>query len=126
MIFCSIFDEVQTGFGRTGEWFAAQAFDVTPDVMAIAKGIASGFPLGVVCARSELMSRWGPTVHGTTFGGNPVSCAAAIATIETIRDEKLLQNAKDQGAYLLKRLRELKTKHPVIGDARRIRVDDGD
>jgi 4-aminobutyrate aminotransferase len=113
-----IFDEVQTGFGRTGEWFAAQAFDVTPDVMAIAKGIASGFPLGVVCARSELMSRWGPTVHGTTFGGNPVSCAAAIATIETIRDEKLLQNAKDQGAYLLKRLRELKTKHPVIGDAR--------
>lgn len=113
-----IFDEVQTGFGRTGEWFAAQAFDVTPDVMAIAKGIASGFPLGVVCARSELMSRWGPTVHGTTFGGNPVSCAAAIATIETIRDEKLLQNAKDQGAYLLKRLRELKTKHPVIGDTR--------
>ena len=113
-----IFDEVQTGFGRTGEWFAAQAFGVKPDIMAIAKGIASGFPLGVICARRELMSRWEPTVHGTTFGGNPISCAAAIATIDTIRDEGLLQNAKEKGEYLIKRLRELKTKHEVIGDAR--------
>lgn len=113
-----IFDEVQSGFGRTGEWFAAQAFDITPDVMAIAKGIASGFPLGAVCARSELMSRWEPTVHGTTFGGNPVSCAAAVATIDTIRDEGLLQNAKKSGEYLLSRLKELKAKHKVIGDAR--------
>lgn len=115
-----IFDEVQTGFGRTGEWFAAQAFNVTPDIMAIAKGIASGFPLGAVCARSELMSRWEPTVHGTTFGGNPISCAAAVATIETIRDEDLLQNAKRNGDYLLSKLKELKTKYPVIGDARGI------
>lgn len=113
-----IFDEVWTGFGRTGEWFAAQAFDVTPDIMAIAKGIASGFPLGAVCARGELMSRWEPTVHGTTFGGNPISCAAAVATIETIRDEGLLQNAKENGEYLLRRLKELKTKYSVIGDAR--------
>jgi 4-aminobutyrate aminotransferase len=113
-----IFDEVQSGFGRTGEWFAAQAFDVTPDVMAIAKGIASGFPLGAVCTRSELMSRWEPTVHGTTFGGNPVSCAAAVATIDTIRDEGLLQNAKKSGEYLLSRLKELKSKHNMIGDAR--------
>ncbi|MGA2971164.1 MAG: aspartate aminotransferase family protein [Candidatus Bathyarchaeia archaeon] len=113
-----IFDEVQSGFGRTGEWFAAQAFDITPDVMAIAKGIASGFPLGAVCARSELMSRWEPTVHGTTFGGNPVSCAAAVATIDTIRDEGLLQNAKKSGEYLLSRLKELKAKHKIIGDAR--------
>lgn len=113
-----ILDEVQSGFGRTGEWFAAQAFDITPDVMAIAKGIASGFPLGAVCARSELMSRWEPTVHGTTFGGNPVSCAAAVATIETIRDEGLLENAKKNGEYLLSRLKELKMKYRVIGDAR--------
>lgn len=113
-----IFDEVQTGFGRTGEWFAAQAFGVTPDIMTIAKGIASGFPLGAVCARGELMSRWEPTVHGTTFGGNPVSCAAAIATIEIIKEERLLQNAKENGEYLLRRLREMKTKHRVIGDAR--------
>jgi 4-aminobutyrate aminotransferase len=113
-----IFDEVQSGFGRTGEWFAAQAFNVAPDVMAVAKGIASGFPLGAVCARSELMSRWEPAVHGTTFGGNPVSCAAAVATINTIRDEGLVQKAKQNGEYLLSRLKELKAMHDIIGDAR--------
>lgn len=113
-----IFDEVQTGFGRTGEWFAAQVFGVTPDIMAIGKGIASGFPLGAVCARSEVMSRWTPTVHGTTFGGNPVSCAAAIATIDTIRSEGLRENAKRNGDYLLGRLKELKAKYRVIGDVR--------
>ncbi len=113
-----IFDEVQTGFGRTGEWFASQVFDITPDIMAVGKGIASGFPLGVVCARAELMSRWSPTVHGTTFGGNPVSCAAALATIETIREEGLLDNAKRNGKHLLGRLNELKTKYRVIGDVR--------
>lgn len=113
-----VFDEVQSGFGRTGEWFAAQLFDVKPDIMAIAKGIASGFPLGAVCAKQELMSRWIPTVHGTTFGGNPVSCAAAIATIETIRDEGLLDKARDMGDYLLNRLRQLKEKYAVIGDVR--------
>lgn len=115
-----VFDEVQSGFGRTGEWFAAQTFNVTPDIMAVGKAIASGFPLGVVCARSELMSRWEPTVHGTTFGGNPVSCAAAVATIKTIRDEGLLQNARKEGEYLLGRLKELKANHEVIGDARGI------
>jgi 4-aminobutyrate aminotransferase len=116
-----IFDEVQTGFGRTGEWFAAQAFDVEPDVLAIAKGIANGFPLGAICARAELMSQWDSTVHGTTFGGSPISCAAAIATIETIRDEGLLEEAKRSGEYLLSRLKELKRKHhQVIGDARGI------
>jgi len=115
-----IFDEVQSGFGRTGEWFAAQAFGVEPDILAIAKGIANGFPLGAVCARAELMSRWDPAVHGTTFGGSPISCAAAVATIETIRDEGLLEKAKRSGEYLLSRLKELKRKHPVIGDARGI------
>lgn len=113
-----IFDEVQSGFGRTGEWFAAQAFGVEPDIMAVAKGIASGFPLGAVCAHQELMSRWEPTVHGTTFGGNPVSCAASVATIETIRREGLLQNARENGKYLLNRLKELKESHRLIGDAR--------
>jgi len=113
-----IFDEVQSGFGRTGEWFAAQAFGVEPDIMTIGKGIANGFPLGAVCSRAELMCRWEPTVHGTTFGGNPVSCAAAVATIEAIKDEGLLENAKKNGDYLLSRLKELKNKYPVIGDAR--------
>jgi len=113
-----VFDEVQSGFGRTGEWFAAQVFGVTPDIMALAKGIASGFPLGVVCAKNELMSRWTPAVHGTTFGGNPISCAAAMATIETIRDEGLLRNAKENGAYLLHRLKELQAKHEAVGNVR--------
>ena len=115
-----IFDEVQTGFGRTGDWFAAQSFGVEPDIMAISKGIASGFPLGAVCARGELMSRWEAAVHGTTFGGNPVSCAASVATIETIRKEGLLQKAKENGGYLMNRLKELKAKHQVIGDTRGI------
>jgi 4-aminobutyrate aminotransferase len=113
-----IFDEVQSGFGRTGEWFAAQAFGVQPDIMAVAKGIANGFPLGAVCAHYDLMRRWEPTVHGTTFGGNPVSCAASIATIETIRREGLLQNARENGKYLLSRLKELKATHQIVGDAR--------
>ena len=113
-----IVDEVQTGFGRTGEWFGVELSDVTPDIMTVAKGIASGFPLGAVCARGELMSRWAPTVHGTTFGGNPVSCAAALATIDVIREEGLLDNAKTNGHYLLERLKEIKTKYPVVGDVR--------
>jgi len=113
-----VFDEVQSGFGRTGEWFASQLFNVKPDIMAIAKSIASGFPLGAVCAKQELMSRWTPTVHGTTFGGNPVSCAAAVATIETIKAEGMMKNAKEMGPYLLGRLRELKRKYRVIGDVR--------
>jgi len=113
-----IFDEVQSGFGRTGEWFAAQAFGVEPDVMTLAKGMASGFPLGAVCAHQDLMSRWEPTVHGTTFGGNPISCAASIATIETIKREGLLQKAKESGRYLLDGLKELKATNRPIGDAR--------
>jgi 4-aminobutyrate aminotransferase len=92
-----IFDEVQTGFGRTGEWFAAQAFGVEPDILCLAKGIANGFPLGAVAARRDLMKRWGPVSHGTTYGGNPISCAAALAVLEVIREENLLENARAQG-----------------------------
>ncbi|MDR7434210.1 MAG: aspartate aminotransferase family protein [Armatimonadota bacterium] len=113
-----IFDEVQTGFGRTGEWFAAQTFGVTPDIMAIAKGIANGFPLSVVAAPKDLMRRWGPFSHGTTFGGNPVSCAAALATIEAMREEEVLENARLQGAYVLERLGRLVKEVPVVGDVR--------
>jgi len=112
------FDEVWTGFGRTGEWFAAQSFNITPDVMAIGKSIASGFPLSAVCAQSDLMKKWDSTVHGTTFGGNPVSCAAANATIDIIRDEGMLANAKKSGSRLIQNLRDLQKKHPVIGDVR--------
>jgi len=113
-----IFDEVQTGFGRTGEWFAADTFNIKPDIFAIAKAIANGFPLGATVARTEIMKAWGPVSHGTTCGGNPVSCAAALAVLETIQKDNLLENARKQGAYLLDKLRKLKTKVPIIGDVR--------
>lgn len=113
-----IFDEVQTGFGRTGEWFAAQVFSVEPDIVCLAKGIANGFPLGATAARREIMRRWGPASHGTTYGGNPISCAAALATLEVIREENLLENARVQGDYMLGVLRELQAEVSILGDVR--------
>ncbi|KSU87334.1 aspartate aminotransferase family protein [Priestia flexa] len=113
-----IFDEVQTGFGRTGEWFAAQTFDVVPDIMAIAKGIASGIPLSATVASQELMKKWPLGTHSTTFGGNPIGCSAALATLEVLQEENLLENAKEMGAYALKQLELLKEKHSLIGDIR--------
>lgn len=111
-------DEVQTGFGRTGEWFAAQAFGVEPDIVCLAKGIANGFPLGATAARRELMVQWGPASHGTTYGGSPISCAAALATLEVIRQENLLENARAQGGYILEALGELQAEVPIVGDVR--------
>ena len=113
-----IFDEVQTGFGRTGEWFAADVFGVEPDIVCLAKGIANGFPLGATAARRELMGQWGPFSHGTTYGGNPISCAAALATLEVMREEGLLENAREQGAYMLEALRRLQAESPIVGDVR--------
>jgi 4-aminobutyrate aminotransferase len=115
-----IFDEVQTGFGRTGDWFAANRFGVTPDIMAIAKGIASGLPLSATVASKELMEQWTIGSHSTTFGGNPVACAAACATIDVLKDEGLVENARILGDYALDRLLDLKEKHPVIGTVRGI------
>ena len=113
-----IFDEIQTGFGRTGEMFAAQVFDVRPDIMAIAKGIASGFPLSATVASRELMSQWLPGSHGSTFGGNPIACAAALATLNIIREEKLLENCRKMGVRLLEGFRVLQDKYHIIGDVR--------
>lgn len=113
-----IFDEVQTGFGRTGEWFAAQTFGVEPDIICLAKSIANGFPLGATAARREIMGKWGAASHGTTHGGNPISCAAALATIDVIRDENLMENARVQGDYILEALRELQAESPIVGDVR--------
>jgi 4-aminobutyrate aminotransferase len=109
-----IFDEVQTGMGHSGKWFACEHFGVSPDIITIAKGIASGLPLGACVASKEIMDRWSPGAHGSTFGGNPVSCAAAIATIEVIKKEKLLQNAAKQGAYLKKKLSQLQMQYPKL------------
>ncbi len=115
-----IADEVQTGFGRTGEWFASQALKVEPDIVCLAKSIANGYPLGATAARRDLMKQWGAASHGTTFGGSPVSCAAALATLDVIRDENLLENARVQGTYLKQALDELKAETPIIGDVRGI------
>ena len=113
-----ILDEVQTGFGRTGQMFAAQTFGVQPDIMSIAKGIANGFPLGATVASRELMSQWKAGSHGTTCGGNPIACAASLATLEVIREENLLENCRVMGERFLEGFRQLKGEYPVIGEVR--------
>jgi 4-aminobutyrate aminotransferase len=109
-------DEVQSGMGRTGKMFACEHFDLHPDVVAVAKGIASGMPLGITASRADIMM-WPPGAHASTFGGNPVSCAAALATIKLLRDG-LVRNAETVGAHLMSKLRALVDKHPLIGDVR--------
>jgi 4-aminobutyrate aminotransferase len=116
--FLLIADEIQSGFGRTGKWFAIEHFGVAPDIMTMAKGLASGLPLSGIAARRELMERWIPGSHGGTYGGNAVACAAAVATIRVIREEGLLENVQQMGALLMGRLRELQGDFPVIGDVR--------
>ena len=113
-----IFDEVQTGFGRTGEMFAAQVFGVRPDIMAIAKGIANGFPLGATVSSREIMSHWQAGSHGTTYGGNPVACAAALAVQEVMVEENVLENCREMGKLFLNGLRSLQESYPFVGDVR--------
>jgi 4-aminobutyrate aminotransferase len=113
-----IADEIQSGFGRTGRWFGIEHFDIAPDVVTIAKGLASGLPLSGVAARRELMERWIAGSHGGTYGGNAVACAAAVATIRAIREEGLLENAQRMGARIMDGLRALQAEFPVIGDVR--------
>ena len=110
-------DEIQSGVGRTGKWFAIEHFDVVPDIVCIAKGIAAGLPLGVMASRAEIQD-WTPGSHASTFGGNPVSCAAALAVLDVIEQEKLLENARTQGDYIMKRLNEMMADHPMMGDVR--------
>ncbi len=113
-----IADEVQSGFGRTGRWFAHEHFDITPDIITIAKGLASGMPISGVIAPLTLMEKWTPGSHGGTYGGNAVAAAAAVATIQTIRDEHLLDNAQVRGRQLMSGLQALQSDYPVIGDVR--------
>jgi 4-aminobutyrate aminotransferase len=109
-------DEVQSGMGRTGKMFAMEHFGVTPDMTALAKGIASGMPLGALVARADIMN-WEAGSHASTFGGNPLSCQAAIATINLIQ-EKLMENAASQGNYFKKMLLELQISYECMGDVR--------
>jgi 4-aminobutyrate aminotransferase len=111
-----VVDEVQSGMGRTGKMFAIEHAGVKPDAIAIAKGVASGMPLGVAVARADLMT-WPPGAHASTFGGNPVSCAAALATIKLLK-ESLIANAADVGTHLMAGLTALMDAHPLIGDVR--------
>jgi 4-aminobutyrate aminotransferase len=110
-------DEVQAGMGRTGKWFAIEHWDVEPDIVCSAKALASGMPLGAIIAKSKIMD-WTGGTHASTFGGNPLSCVAASAVIDVIKEERLLENATKQGTYIMKRLEEFKEQGEIVGDVR--------
>ena len=113
-----IFDEIQTGFGRTGDFLASQAYGVQPDIVALAKPMAGGLPLGAFLAREEVSQHFVPGMHGTTFGGGPLTCKVALEFLAVLKDEKILQNVRTVGAYFVKQLKKLQKKHPMIKDVR--------
>jgi 4-aminobutyrate aminotransferase len=113
-----VFCEQQTGYGRTGVFFASERYDAVPDVITLAKAMASGFPLSAVVGRASLMDRWAKGSHGGVFNGNAVSCAAAVATIDAIIEDGMLANSERQGERFRAFLRDLQAKYPVIGDVR--------
>jgi len=110
-------DDVQAGMGRTGKWFGIEHYGIEPDILCTSKGTASGLSLGVTAAKADVMD-WGVGVHCTTFGGNPVACAAAMAVIDIIKEERLLENAARQGEYIMKRFKEAQESLELIGDVR--------
>lgn len=113
-----ILDEVQSGFGRTGKWFAFEHYDILPDIMTVAKGIASGLPLSGVFSRTDIMRKLDTGSIGGTYGGNAIACAAGVATIRAMREEKMIDNAADKGIQLMTGLRKLQEDYPQIGDVR--------
>ena len=115
---CLIFDEVQSGFGRTGNLYAWQTLGVEPDIFSSAKGIAGGLPLSAVFGKKEIMDQWTAGAHGGTFGGNPVSCAASLAVLEELYEGGVLENVKKMGVIVRAKMHELQAKYPVIGDVR--------
>jgi 4-aminobutyrate aminotransferase len=115
-----LFDEVQCGIGRTGRPFAAESYDVRPDVVLFAKGVASGLPLGGIVAPRALMERWPTGTHGSTFGGNPVACAAAVATLDVLDETDGYARVRELGARVLDRLRADIGDHPAVRDIRGI------
>ena len=112
-----IFDEVQSGVGRTGKMFASEHFGVAPDIMTLAKGLGSGVPIGAVVARRKIMQQWKRGAHGNTFGGNPIACAAANATMDLVSGG-LMANAAKVGEHFMGRLREMARNYPCIGEVR--------
>ncbi|MBI3315578.1 MAG: aminotransferase class III-fold pyridoxal phosphate-dependent enzyme, partial [Candidatus Omnitrophica bacterium] len=113
-----IFDEVQTGMGRTGRMFCFKNYGIEPDIMTLAKSLGGGFPIGAMVAQKEIADALSPGTHATTFGGNPMACAAGLAVFEAIDKEKLLTQTVISGAHLFKRLNELKKKHSMIKEVR--------
>ncbi len=109
-----IFDEIQSGMGRTGSFLACQGFGVKPDIVTLAKGLAGGVPIGAFLATENVASAFSPGDHGSTFGGNPLACAAANAVLDVIENEKLMDNAVKMGEYLLWNLKELQAKYPAV------------
>ncbi|MDE3091349.1 MAG: acetyl ornithine aminotransferase family protein [Chloroflexota bacterium] len=112
-----IADEVQSGVGRTGKWWAIQHWNVEPDIVCIATGIASGVPMGAMAARKSIGKKWKAGAHGNTYGGNPIACVSALKTLELI-ENGMMQNAAMQGAYILDALAEMQARHPSIGQVR--------
>jgi 4-aminobutyrate aminotransferase len=111
-------DEVQTGIGRTGRWFASEHFDLEPDLVICGKGLASGMPLSAIVARAEILAGWRAPAHTFSSGANPVCCAAALATLDVMRDEDLVERSRRLGEYLVERLRALALRHELVGDIR--------
>lgn len=112
-----IADEIQSGVGRTGKWWAIEHEEVEPDIVCFAKGVGSGMPIGGIIARNEHMI-WGPGSHGSTYGGNPVAAVSAIATLNVIEQETLLAKADETGEYIMAALNDMQTRHPSLGDVR--------
>lgn len=113
-----IFDEIQSGYGRTGKMFAGENFDVVPDIMTCGKAIAGGLPMSAIISTPEIMAKWKAGMHGTTFGGNPVCAAAAIAVLDEYKESSILDNVIEMGAYLRTKLEALKEKYTCISDVR--------
>ncbi|HSQ42138.1 MAG TPA: aminotransferase class III-fold pyridoxal phosphate-dependent enzyme [Fibrobacteraceae bacterium] len=113
-----VVDEIQSGFGRSGKWFAHQYSSVVPDIMTMAKGLGSGMPISGIAYKQTLQKNWVPGSHGGTYGGGPLACAAAIATVETLLAEHLVENAQIQGERLMAGLRSLQSRYPVLADVR--------
>jgi 4-aminobutyrate aminotransferase-like enzyme len=118
-------DEVQSGFCRTGRWFAVEHAGVTPDILIMAKGIASGFPFSAIGASAELTARWPVGSHGGTYGGNPMGCAAALATIDVLSEPGFLDHVNARGEQLRAGLRELQAAHPVVREVRGLGLMNG-
>ncbi len=113
-----IIDEIQTGFGRTGRWFGFEHFDLQPDIICLAKGLGAGFPMGAIAYTDQVHESLYPGAHGTTFGGNPLACAAGLAAVETYQREQLIERSERMGAYLRDRLEETLSDHVIVREIR--------